>query len=199
MSSLTTESPQPLTTSFTPPRAGFHWEKSRRTAQALCELGMDRAQFDSVQRRMKAAQARCRNPMHSAFPDYGARGIEFRFSSTWQAALWVLRHLGAPARGQELDRIDNGGHYEPGNLRWSSHALNNSHTRRPRRNPLFHQIRLHHPSVRYADKTLRNLLSKGLTVEDIIERFHRPSDKPKGVYGIFSPADHDIASLPLTD
>ena len=58
-----------------------------------------------------------------------------------------------------------------------------------------HKFRLEHPKIRYADKTLRNLFYMGLTPQQIIERYHRHSDKPKGVYGTFSTPDLEIASL----
>ena len=67
------------------------------------------------------AKYRCTNPNNSAFRDYGARGIEFRFESFEQ----FLEHLGPkPDPKWDLDRIDNEGHYEPGNVRWVPHRIN---------------------------------------------------------------------------
>ena len=39
------------------------------------------------------------------------------------------------------------------------------------------------------------MIARGLTDEQIVERFHRPSRKPKGVYGTFSTLDPEIVSL----
>jgi hypothetical protein len=58
-----------------------------------------------------------------------------------------------------------------------------------------HQFKLAHPEIRYADSTLYTLINTGLTSEQIVERFHKPSYKPKGKYGTFSIADPEIASL----
>ena len=63
------------------------------------------------------ASARCRLPTNPAYSNYGARGIEFRFGSFEQFfAIVGLR----PSPQHSLDRIDNDGHYEPGNVRWAT-------------------------------------------------------------------------------
>jgi hypothetical protein len=48
--------------------------------------------------------------------DYHLRGIEFRFRSFEE----FYAELGDRPEGMEVDRIDNDGHYEPGNVRWST-------------------------------------------------------------------------------
>jgi hypothetical protein len=49
--------------------------------------------------------------------DYGGRGIEFRFISIEQ----FFAELGPRASpAHSLDRKDNDGHYEPGNVRWAT-------------------------------------------------------------------------------
>jgi len=63
---------------------------------------------------------RCYNPIDPKFSRYGARGIrvcdEWRFS--FSAYLAYIRSIGfTGAKGQTLDRINNDGHYEPGNMR----------------------------------------------------------------------------------
>lgn len=64
------------------------------------------------------AKARCTNPRAPAFKHYGARGIEFRFTDFRQFIDTVgLR----PSPQHSLDRIDNDGYYEPGNVRWATH------------------------------------------------------------------------------
>lgn len=60
------------------------------------------------------AKRRCVNPKHKRFSDYGGRGIEFRFKSFKE----FLEHLGPRPLNYTLDRIDNNGHYEIGNVRW---------------------------------------------------------------------------------
>jgi hypothetical protein len=144
--------------------------------------------------RCSSAKDRCTNPNNKCYDDYGGLWIEFRFMSPLAMALWVQEHLGLH-RELEIDRIEYDGHYVSGNLQYMTGSQNVSHTRRPQLNALLHRFRLKHPNIRYADSTLRTLLGRNLTFEQIIERFHTRSDKPKGVYGTFSTPDPTIASL----
>ena len=74
------------------------------------------------------AIGRCRNPKHQAYHNYGGHGIEFRFKNYTE----FIDHLGPrPAAGYELDRINNNGHYEKGNVRWATRSQN-AKNRRPR-------------------------------------------------------------------
>lgn len=63
------------------------------------------------------ARTRCCNPNDKAFPCYGGRGIEFRFTSFKEFIDEVGRR---PSSKHTLDRIDSNGHYEKGNVRWAT-------------------------------------------------------------------------------
>lgn len=72
---------------------------------------------------------RCNRPSHLRYADYGGRGIQV--DPRWVADFWQFvadvgeRPEGKTAGGRaywQLDRIDNDGNYEPGNVRWSSPA-----------------------------------------------------------------------------
>ncbi len=63
---------------------------------------------------------RCHSPNHKAFARYGARGITVcpRWRGSFEAFYQDVSDGYAP--GLQLDRIDNDGNYEPGNVRWAT-------------------------------------------------------------------------------
>lgn len=64
-----------------------------------------------------SAKNRCRNPSNAQYNRYGGRGIEFRFDNFEE----FFEHLGErPSIDHSLDRINNDGHYEKGNVRWAT-------------------------------------------------------------------------------
>jgi hypothetical protein len=65
----------------------------------------------------RAAKYRCERPENKTFDDYGGRGIQFNFLCFEQ----FFAELGPkPSPEHSLDRINNDGHYEPGNVRWAT-------------------------------------------------------------------------------
>jgi hypothetical protein len=65
------------------------------------------------------AKDRCLNPKDKGFPFYGARGIEFRFKTFEE----FITHIGPKPKPElMLDRINNNGHYEIGNVQWATRS-----------------------------------------------------------------------------
>lgn len=63
---------------------------------------------------------RCLNPASANYPYWGGRGIKVH--ELWQRDFPAFfAHVGRrPSPKHSLDRIDNDGHYEPGNVRWAT-------------------------------------------------------------------------------
>jgi len=86
-----------------------------------------------------AAKARCRHLGDKSYEKYGARGIQFRFESFEQ----FLKELGRkPTPKHSLDRIDNNGHYEPGNVRWATQTEQGRNTGSNRHITAFNRTQL---------------------------------------------------------
>lgn len=76
------------------------------------------------------AKRRCENPKHKRYKDYGGRDIKFKFNSFDE---W-LNHMGPRPDNFEMDRIDNDGNYEIGNLRWCNFSDQQKNKRRYKNN-----------------------------------------------------------------
>lgn len=79
-----------------------------------------------------AMLSRCRNPNNPRWEHYGGRGIRVcdRWAESFEA---FLADVGPrPSDDLSLDRKDNDGHYEPGNVRWADIVTQNLN-RRPRK------------------------------------------------------------------
>ena len=75
--------------------------------------------FDPIRYIYSNAKQRCTNPKNKSYKDYGGRGIKFLFDSLQE----FKEELGERPEGYTLDRIDNDGNYEKGNVRWASRSV----------------------------------------------------------------------------
>lgn len=93
-------------------------EQWARPARRVTQHGMTRTRTYWAWRE---ARARCLNPNHAQYADYGGRGIQMceRWSG-FGGFLNFLEDMGEAPLGLSIDRIDNDGDYEPGNCRWVS-------------------------------------------------------------------------------
>lgn len=120
-----------------------------------------------LERRLTAAKQRCTNPNNPNYHSYGGRGIEFRFPTVTAACEWVVRNLSQELdRSLELDRIDNNGHYEPGNLRFVTREQNVANRR------CTVLVNWNPTEWPYSQTVVTRKLSAGMSREEIIEDAH---------------------------
>lgn len=109
-----------------------------QTAAQFLSLNTDKSRRQSkrrpyirskVRRAWMGMRARCNNPNHTNYPYYGARGIKVLFSSFEE----FYAEVGDPPTClHTIDRINNDGNYEKGNVRWATRSQQNENRRKYR-------------------------------------------------------------------
>lgn len=130
--------------------------------------------------RYDAILQRCRNPTHPSYPNYGGRGIALKFGRA-EFVAWCLNHLPHTTYEKlQIDRIDNDGDYEPGNLRLVDAGTNLRNRRNSARvayrgqcvnaSDLGHLLHFHYPTLRLSYSRVARLAAAGVPWHAIIER-----------------------------
>ena len=79
---------------------------------------------------------RCYNPRVEAYPHYGGREppeAPITVCERYHVLENFFSDMGEAPPGKSLDRIDNNGNYEPGNLQWAPASVQNGNKRRRKR------------------------------------------------------------------
>jgi hypothetical protein len=108
-------------------------------------------------------KARCLNPRHKSYRNYGGRGIVV--CDRWLNFDNFLDDMGEKPEGLTLDRIDNDGNYEPGNVRWATRFEQMRNTRVNRR------YLINGESLTLVEILERNGLTKHFSVMDTRIRY----------------------------
>ena len=80
----------------------------------------------------KSMKGRCNNPNNEDYSNYGGRGITVcdKWNHSFES---FLEDVGrAPSLAHTIDRKDNDGNYEPGNVRWATRSEQTKNSRRAR-------------------------------------------------------------------
>jgi len=123
-------------------------------------------------------KSRCNNPSFIEFDKYGGRGITVceKWSKSFEA---FITDVGPrPSPQHSLDRINNNGNYEPGNVRWATRIQqmnNTSRTRLLTLNGKTQGLCLWAYELGVRPKTLRKRLKIGWSDEDILTTPFPPS------------------------
>ncbi len=98
----------------------FRRETSRASLQHQLTHGEAvRSGRSTTYKTWRSMMARCNNPHHIGYPNYGGRGISV--CPEWRASYVAFRdHVGERPDGHTIDRINVNGNYEPGNVRWAT-------------------------------------------------------------------------------
>lgn len=141
--------------------------KKKRGVQKRLSIPDD--QFKRLRSWALCAARRCNNPKNNQYHNYGGREIKFNFASYSEAIEYIWTCLGPIPDGMSIDRINNNGNYEIGNLRyatWSEQQYN----KRPYKGGVYaHRMRelcLARPDYTY--EGLRKFVNLGWTDEQII-------------------------------
>lgn len=98
-------------------------------AAVLSAQATHRMSDTPIYRNWVAMIARCHDPDHTNYKNYGGRGI--RVCPEWHDFARFYEDVGRfKPRGLSLDRIDNDRGYEPGNVRWATQQQQTWNTRR---------------------------------------------------------------------
>lgn len=125
--------------------------------------------------------SRCRNPKDDSFPSYGGRGISV--CRGWYNFLCFLSDMGRrPSPKHTLDRIDNNGNYEPGNVRWVATQKEQARNTRWNRKLTFNGVTK--LVIEWAEETglerctIMRRLDRGWPPESVLRKPLHPKKRP---------------------
>jgi hypothetical protein len=126
---------------------------------------------------------RCTDENYKQRDDYGGRGISIceEWTNNFSA---FLSHIGLrPSPEHSVDRIDNDGNYEPGNVRWATRTTQNNNSRRN------HKVTLNGESVTLATASRLS----GIKSHTILSRLRRGWDEHSAIFSPLVPPEYGLS------
>lgn len=120
-------------------------------------------------------KSRCLSPANTYYADYGGRGITVcqQWIDSFQS---FLADVGSrPSAQHSLDRINNDGNYEPGNVRWALSDVQQNNKRNTTLITAFGQTMSIPQWSRYTGipkDTIRYRLSQGRSMDGVFSKEH---------------------------
>lgn len=116
--------------------------------------------------------SRCLNTESTSYKHYGGRGITV--CERWQNSFEDFKSdMGErPSKNHSIDRIDNDGHYEPGNVRWSTQEEQTRNKRNNRKIEYYGELYVISDLakiVKMSRATLRKHLNNGMDIYEIVK------------------------------
>ena len=93
--------------------------------------GISKEMFDKLSHAAEHAIGRCTDITHERYSDWGGRGIEVKFPNKTPFIKYLITLPGHNDPSLVIDRINNNGHYEVGNLRFTTYSVSNQNKRKP--------------------------------------------------------------------
>lgn len=123
-------------------------------------------------RTWKDMKRRCYSSSREEARNYKDRGI--RVCDSWRAsfAAFVADVGERPSPEHSIDRIDNDGHYEPGNVRWATRTEQNLNRRVNRFltvNGVTKSFSQWAKEIGVANRTIADRVAKGLSPEEVVQ------------------------------
>lgn len=131
-------------------------------------------------------KGRCNNPMDESYERYGGRGIKMNqeWANSFQS---FFDYVGKkPSKELSLDRIDNNGNYEPGNVRWGTAEIQ-ARNRRSNRWLEYNGERM--ILIDWAKRfnvhndAITGRLDRGKTFKEIVEYFNKKNNINASITG----------------
>ena len=94
-------------------RHGTKWNENRKAKRASDPVEHTRTAW-------RAMKARCLNPKNENYRYYGGRGITM--AARWLVFENFVADVGLRPKGLWIERIENNGNYEPGNVKWATRS-----------------------------------------------------------------------------